>query len=390
MPPSSRIHGLDTLRAIAIALVFMNHYTLFVSPATGFGFFGELGWTGVDLFFALSGYLIGGQIFRGMVDGDGLALPRFYARRLLRTLPNFYVVLALFYCWPAFRGASPLLPLWQFLTFTANLGLEPGSAFSYAWSLCVEEQFYLLLPALALLVAALGRHRLRGTLTLTLAWLLIGAAVVAGIFVRGQLWQQHVLHAANGLHGYYKFIYYASLCRADELLAGVALALLQTCHPGLWGRLRAHGQVSLTAGLALTALAMRWFWRDHYGQVTTLFGYPLLALGCGLLVLAALSPGSSLHERRLPGAAALAAWSYAIYLTHKQLCLMLKPLLAARGIDAASAGGIALMVAASLLAGWLMYVLVETPFMALRRRYFSAPARSAPALAPLSAGAGTR
>jgi peptidoglycan/LPS O-acetylase OafA/YrhL len=368
MPPT-RIHGLDTLRALAIALVFMNHYTLFVSPATSFGVFGELGWAGVDLFFALSGYLIGGQIIRAIASPEGLSLGRFYARRLLRTLPNFYVVLALFYCWPAFRGASPLLPIRQFLTFTANLGLEPGSAFSYAWSLCVEEQFYLLLPALALLVAALGRRR--PVPTLALAWSLLAAGVVIGMLVRGQAWQLHVARAAHGmgLHGYYKFIYYASLCRGDELLAGVALALLQTCHPNLWRRLCAHGNASLAGGIVATALALRWFWLDHYGHATTLFGYPLLALGCGLLVLAALSPGSILYTLRVPGATQLALWSYAIYLTHKQLCLMLKPVLAARGIEATSGAGIALMLAASLLAGWLLYALVEAPFMALRRRY---------------------
>jgi peptidoglycan/LPS O-acetylase OafA/YrhL len=56
-------------------------------------------------------------------------------------LPNFYVVLALYYLWPAFRGDSALLPLWKFLTFTQNINLTPGTAFSHAWSLCVEEQF---------------------------------------------------------------------------------------------------------------------------------------------------------------------------------------------------------------------------------------------------------
>jgi peptidoglycan/LPS O-acetylase OafA/YrhL len=47
-------------------------------------------------------------------------------------------------------------PLWRYLSFTQNLGLAPGTAFSHAWSLCIEEQFYLLLPALALLGARCG------------------------------------------------------------------------------------------------------------------------------------------------------------------------------------------------------------------------------------------
>eukprot|EP01034_Spumella_vulgaris_P033404 gene33404-41219_t len=149
MKSITRNHGLDTLRALAIVLVFMNHYVLFVSHRAPFGFWGEVGWTGVDLFFGLSGYLIGNQIFAGMRSEGGFSLRTFYIRRFLRTLPAFYAVLALYAYWPWFRAGLTLPPLWQFLTFTQNLDLTPGTAFSHAWSLCVEEQFYVLLPALA-------------------------------------------------------------------------------------------------------------------------------------------------------------------------------------------------------------------------------------------------
>ena len=103
-PTSARIHGLDTLRALAVSLVVLHHYTLFVSDAPTFGWAGEIGWAGVDLFFALSGYLIGNQILAAVGSTRGLGLGRFYARRLLRTLPNFWVVLALYALWPAWRG----------------------------------------------------------------------------------------------------------------------------------------------------------------------------------------------------------------------------------------------------------------------------------------------
>ena len=154
-PGAHRIHGLDTLRALAVTLVVLHHYVLFVSDAPTFGWVGEIGWAGVDLFFALSGYLIGNQIFAGLRHPNGFSLRHFYARRLLRTLPNFWAVLALYALWPAFRGDAPLLPLWLYLTFTQNIHLEPGTAFSHAWSLCIEEQFYMLLPALALLAAVI-------------------------------------------------------------------------------------------------------------------------------------------------------------------------------------------------------------------------------------------
>ncbi|WP_180977441.1 acyltransferase family protein [Janthinobacterium sp. ROICE36] len=361
MSSSSRLAGLDTLRALAIVLVFMNHYLLFVSEGGAFGFWGEIGWVGVDLFFALSGYLIGNQIFAALRSEHGFSLPRFYARRFLRTLPSFYAVLALYYLWPAFRGESALLPLWKFLTFTQNINLTPGTAFSHAWSLCVEEQFYVLLPAVALLIAACRR-------SLQWAWLAVAASVIVGMLVRATLWDEYVQVPRGGL-GYYKYIYYASWCRFDELVAGVALALLKNHHPSAWARLTAYGNRNLLAGIVSTALMFYVFLDDHYGYWVTVFGYPALAASFSLLLVAALSPGSALYKLRVPGAASLALWSYAIYLLHKQLCILLRPHLQDLGYGPDSFMAILFSIAVSVATGWLLYRWVETPFMRLRARY---------------------
>jgi peptidoglycan/LPS O-acetylase OafA/YrhL len=382
---SVRIHGLDTLRALAVTLVVLHHYVLFVSGGDTFGWVGEIGWVGVDLFFALSGYLIGNQIFQALRRPDGplgpggLSLGRFYARRLLRTLPNFYVVLALYALWPAFRGSTPMLPLWKYLSFTQNIGLEPGTAFSHAWSLCIEEQFYLLLPACSLIAVALGRRGLgRRSIGCRWAWALFALAFVAGMAIRGFAWQ-HGQPEANWLHFYYKTIYYSSLCRFDELLAGVALALLRNFHGGMWTGLMGQGRLLLAAGVVAGALALRWFLVDHYGLWTTVFGYPLLALACALLILAALAPDSPLHRIRVPGASQLALWSYAIYLVHKQASILAAQPLAGAGYGPEHPLTVAVALAASVLAGWLLYRVVETPFMWLRERFVpgngAAPAR---------------
>jgi peptidoglycan/LPS O-acetylase OafA/YrhL len=296
-------------------------------------------------------------------------LTRFYARRLLRTLPNFYAVLALYALWPTFRGGTPMrdapmLPLWKYLSFTQNIGLEPGTAFSHAWSLCIEEQFYMLLPACALAAVALVRHGAG----LRWAWAAFALAFTAGMAIRAGTWL-HGQPEEHWLHFYYKHIYYSSLCRFDELLAGVALALLKNYHGAAWARLMRQGRLLLAAGCVASALALRWFLADHYGLWTTVFGYPLLALGCALLILAALAPGSPLHRVRVPGAGSLALWSYAIYLIHKQVGI-----LAARPLGEAGYGPehpltIAVALASSVLAGWLLYRLVETPFMRLRARW---------------------
>jgi len=378
---TARNPGLDTLRALAIALVFANHYMLFVSGSPTLGWFGEIGWSGVDLFFALSGYLIGNQILgalrRGQQGTSRFSLSRFYARRLLRTLPNFYVVLALFACWPYFRMELVLPPLWQFLTFTQNIGLQPGTAFSHAWSLCVEEQFYFLLPAVALPIAACRR-------SLALAWLAVAAALIGGMLIRSYLWTHYVAAAPEGSRVFYTLIYYSSLCRFDELVVGVALALLKNYHAAIWARLTAHGNWMLLAGCAALALVWSHFLADHYGYAMTVYGYPLLGLSYALLLLAALSPGALLQKVCIPGAASIALWSYAIYLVHKTLCMLLRAPLQAQGWQPDHWSTVLLMAAISACAGFLLYHLVERPFMALRDRYV--PGHEVPAATPLADG----
>jgi peptidoglycan/LPS O-acetylase OafA/YrhL len=356
------VHGLDTLRALAVSLVVLHHYVLFASRRPTFGWVGEIGWAGVDLFFALSGYLIGNQIFKAMRGPDGFSLPNFYARRFLRTLPNFWVVLALYALWPAFRGDAPLLPLWKYLAFVQNLHLEPGTAFSHSWSLAIEEQFYLVLPAAALVGAGIGR-------SVGWAWAAIAVAFGVGMVTRAQVWLDVVDGERYWSQHYYKYIYYSTFCRFDELLAGVALALLKNYHSTAWRRLTGYGNATLAAGAGVTGLACWLFLRDHYGLAATVFGYPLLALGFSLLIVAALSHGSLLWRMRVPGAGQLALWSYAIYLTHRQVCVLGADYLRALGHGPEQPGTIALLLALSVLAGWLLYRLVETPFMALRERY---------------------
>jgi peptidoglycan/LPS O-acetylase OafA/YrhL len=380
---SQRVHGLDTLRALAIGLVVLHHYVLFVSRGDTFGWVGDIGWVGVDLFFALSGYLIGNQIFTAMRSPEGFALGHFYGRRLLRTLPNYYAVLALYFLSPAFRNDQALPALWKFLTFTQNINLRPGTAFSHAWSLCIEEQFYLLLPACALLIGAL-----RGSLRW--AWAAIAVTLGIGLLARGVMWKELVEANPLAQNHYFKYIYYSSFCRFDELVAGVALALLKNYHAGLWRRLCAHGNAALAAGAALTALTFALFLSGRYGFAITLFGYPMLALGFSLLILAALSERSILRTTRVPGAGSLALWSYAIYLTHKQVCILAAGPLAERGYGPESLVAIGASLLLSVLSGWLLFRLVETPFMALRSRYLPSNAQRAASMTSNAAGIAPR
>ncbi len=359
---TARANGLDTLRAAAITLVFMNHYMAFVSHEATFGWGSRIGWTGVDLFFVLSGYLIANQLFAGLARDEVISPGAFYARRALRTLPAYWVVLTLYFLSPTLMGApGPLPPLWKFLTFTQNFGLRVGTGFSHAWSLCVEEQFYLVLP----LVLVLGRR-----LDRTCGWRLLFVLLFVGVGTRAILWLDH--GASTG--GYFTNIYYATVCRFDEFLPGIALALLKNFHRPVWERLIRRGQWAFAAGVS--AIAMLFYFLDHdqfidgYGYTffLTAAGYSLVAVAFGLLVLAALSPDSWLNRVRIPGACHLALWSYSIYLSHKAVGAIVSELLSPLAVPSYL---LAIAVAAaSVLAGGLLYSLVESPFMTLRNRWF--------------------
>ncbi len=367
--PKSRNPGLDTLRACAIALVFMYHYAIFVSRRPTFGWLSDIGWAGVDLFFVLSGYLIANQLFAGIARGQALSLPRFYARRALRTLPVFWLVLAAFALFPAAMGGRPPPPWWRFLTFTQNIGLQPGTAFSHAWSLCVEEQFYLVLPA----VLALGLWIARGRVALTRAhgWALMGALVAVGIVARGVLWQRYGREADGHGDGYMPWIYFDTLCRFDEFIPGVAVAMLKNFHRPAWDLLMARGRalglVGAAAVLTMLTSAYLFYDNDHgWGFFMTAFGYSLIALAFAILVAAALSPTARVLRWRIPGAGRLALWSYSTYLSHKPLAYFIAQQLKPLGVS--DGARLAIIAVACVAMGGLLYKLVEAPFMALRDR----------------------
>src|ERR1700733_11526871 len=113
----NRSSQLDLLRAIAISLVFVDHFN-WLGSDHWFNGVSDFGWIGVDLFFVLSGFLIAGQLVRH----QRFSFIEFYIRRGLRIWPNFLVILLIYFIMPAFHERESLPPLWKFLTFTQNFG----------------------------------------------------------------------------------------------------------------------------------------------------------------------------------------------------------------------------------------------------------------------------
>ena len=370
---SPRSNGLDTLRALAIVLVFCYHYMVFVSGEPTFGWLSTAGWVGVDLFFVLSGYLIGNQVFTLWARGEAFSLTAFYARRALRTWPLFWLVLAAYFVWPGQLGGREPPPLWTFLTFTQNYQLQPGTAFSHAWSLCMEEQFYAVFP-LVVLVAWRVRSKVleQWQGRVVVGWALLAALLLLGVSARTVLWLQYGREAGGNLAGYYPNVYYATLCRFDEFLPGLAVAMLKNFHPVLWQRVQASGRGLFYLGLvALAALGygvvQHYFVEGYgYGFFMTAFGYSLVAWSFAVWVASALAPTSPLYRVPIPGAYTLALWSYAIYLIHKPVGYLFR-----QHASTLTAGWMLLAVSASsIVLGAALYYLVETPFMRLRDGWF--------------------
>lgn len=148
-----RVFGLDLLRSIAIGLVVMSHATLLVFPISKHPIFTGiriLGAIGVDLFFVLSGFLIGGILLRKieLQNTSEKDLLNFWKRRWFRTLPNYFLVLLLNILIFLFLGNNLPKSIMLYFPFLQNFLSPHPDFFTEAWSLSIEEYAYLLLPLL--------------------------------------------------------------------------------------------------------------------------------------------------------------------------------------------------------------------------------------------------
>ncbi len=362
----ARLPGLDTLRALAIVAVICYHisgrlpYRL-ASVA-------HFGWMGVDLFFVLSGYLIGSQLLKPCIAGEPLRLRDFYRRRLFRILPAYLVVLAVYFLVPGFREQTGISPLWEFLTFTENLFVDYGKnqAFSHVWSLCVEEHFYLVLPVLAIWLTR--RPAFWKTASLLAFCVALGICIRAWTLI-------HVLRPLSGTEdgfglAYIERIYYPTCTHCDGLLAGLSLALVRLFRPGWWAAASRRGHGLFVAGSGLIGLSM-WLFAHRFESVTgpaavgTIAGYPLLSAGIGMLVASSISRNGWLARTHIPGARLVATLAFSLYLSHK-IILHLDQEHLPRIVNAGLYPQLLLYAVTCTAAAAVLYLYVERPFLILR------------------------
>jgi peptidoglycan/LPS O-acetylase OafA/YrhL len=361
---NTKLFGLDHLRALAISLVFLFHYGTLFSHPDWTSEVGRFGWTGVDLFFVLSGYLIASQLFAKIEAGNNISIGSFYLKRFFRIIPAYLLVVSIYFLFPFVREREALAPLWKYLSFTQNLGLDlrTEGTFSHAWSLCIEEQFYLLLPLILSALAYYKKMNLGPTIFLFL--------FLFGFAVRLYSYQNLV---ANGTDPdnfeiyWLKWIYYPTYCRLDGLLVGVGIAALNQFRPGIWKRISKFGNLLLCTSLCVLVGAY-FLCLDQSSFWASVIGFPLVSIGYGLMVLGAISPTSILYKAGPAISSRIATLSYAVYLTHKMVIHITQIQFGKLPIDKEGNWMFLISMLSCLLGAWIVNKIIEGPFLKLRQR----------------------
>ncbi len=368
-PYARHIPALDGVRGFAVLGVVSSHLFPF-SPHSALQTVLRntlsFGATGVDLFFVLSGFLITGILYDSL--SDPAFFRKFYARRVLRIFPLYYGVIAAFAIAALALGLNfhhELLSLALYLQnsnrIAPQIGIYLGPSalpLSHFWSLAIEEQFYLVWPITVFLL-----RKKRSLL----------------IFCSSALLLCPLLRYTLSLHGVdYVTIHTNTLCRADSLLAGGALALLlrTTFHDRV---LRAGGWLFLAGVLSLTLIATL----GSLGLIPPTSTGFLVALAVGYSAATAASTGlialvlRSGHITSLFSIEPmrwLGKYSYGIYVLHVILFVYLdQPIRNLIRLHLTSSKGATVVLTGllisllSITAAYLSYNLYEKRFLRLKR-----------------------
>jgi peptidoglycan/LPS O-acetylase OafA/YrhL len=363
--PAGNIPALDVLRCTALLMVLAYHTSgVFTKLSGQDDRFATLplvlgGWRGVDLFFVLSGYLIGRQLWRELRETGTIRLGRFVVlRRGLRIWPLYYFCIPLWLVGSqAGRAGFSSFRWWPDAAFLSNY--LPGGVLPQAWSLCIEEQFYLLAPLFILAIAGATRRRDPSLFRPWLIAFLLAQPVIRAVILRFEGDRFSTPHQA-----FASLFFEPFHTHADGLLIGLLVANLADKHrPDRPGRALGY----LVGAACLAAVGRK------ASQVV--FDFSGSALVFGALTWLVLSlPRSSSAFLGSRAFFVISRLSYGMYLNHQLIMEWITP--AAYGLvrslhlplpvaNAAFAGIVAALSAAVAIA---TYCLIEWPFLRLRDR----------------------
>jgi peptidoglycan/LPS O-acetylase OafA/YrhL len=343
--------GLDALRSVAILAVLLCHFLAIYLNVRGRWSY-PAGVLGVELFFVLSGYLIGSILLKTVFNSGSVpirTLIDFWVRRWLRTIPNYLLFLGLAW-WMA--TAVDWKTLTHYLTFTQNLIHPTGKFFAVSWSLAIEEWFYLSLPALIFALGIFGGGR-RFRLLSAIAVLFVSPVLIRLLFGTGLQWDAEIRKVV--------------IMRMDAIMWGVIIALIERENPVLFRTLQRKTVFwtgVLVTGAVFAGLTFRY--PPNAADFTCAWGDTFwfcgFSLGCALMIpfCAAIN---RLWKPAHFTAQQLSLWSYSIYLCHLPLMTL----------TSVALGGILpgfmlpfICAASILMVSAFVYYYFEAPIMRLR------------------------
>ena len=232
----NRVFGLDLLRFIAIIMVLIGHSLIFVPHEYKIKVYGFL-LDGVSIFFVLSGFLIGGILIKQLEKSkpNYAGLVEFWKRRWLRTLPAYLVVLLFLLIYTAIVLPDNLPSDWyKFFFFLQNFFAERPGFFAEAWSLSIEEWFYLTIPFILFTVLYFTNSPVKWTV------LIVSILVVIAI----TYFRVYLYHAYNfsgkeadieAFKDYMQLnIEYSVVPRLDSIMYGVIASFIAFYYPKIW------------------------------------------------------------------------------------------------------------------------------------------------------------
>jgi peptidoglycan/LPS O-acetylase OafA/YrhL len=308
LPGSERnIPSLDGLRAVSILLVVLAHSSWFlpriITQSSPFRFVVGNGMHGVAVFFVISGYLITTLLLRELASTHSISLKRFYFRRTLRIFPPYYAFLAVMgVLWAGHVIKLDLTSFVAAATYTWACNPHATSALlTHAWSLSIEELFYLLWPLCLLLL-----YRKRRTLHWTIGGILFFPLLRVALYFLLPSLRGHEFYMVQGW--------------ADTMLVGCLLALARQ-HRRFedWHRRVLRGWVVVLLGLVafyLSPMVMSSLAKRAAGFYANAINPSLVAIATVLIVLYLITRTHSVVARILDHAILrhIGVLSYSLYL----------------------------------------------------------------------------